>query len=62
MEEKENFIFLYGGRNFNRGFIEEDDNDNEIYFENIYNINVKINSLSEIVNRRGGWLVLFFYI
>ena len=49
-----------GGRKFRRGFQEEEDDDNKNYFENTDIINVKMNSLSKIFNRRGGWFVLFF--
>ncbi len=49
-----------GGRRFRRGFQEEEDDDNKNYFENTDIINVKMNSLSKIFNRRGGWFVLFF--
>ena len=54
------FHFSTSGGNFRRGFREEEEDDNKNYFENTDIINVKMNILSKIYNRKGSWFILFF--
>ena len=51
------------GQNFKQNFNKKkfyDEYDNKNYFKNTDIINIKMNTLSKIYNRKNGWFVLFF--